>query len=76
MQSETKCSPRNFSDRKKNDDIFSHNYGSYFPVIISTYYLLQDMVAELKEYNEAKWSDLTVSDLFQEMLRDAYILMS
>ena len=30
--------------------------------------LLQDIVAELKEYDEAKWTDLTVADLFPDML--------
>ena len=38
--------------------------------------LLQDIVVELKEYNEAKWTDLTVADLFRDMLRDAKVLMS
>ena len=38
--------------------------------------LLQDIVVELKEYDEAKWTDLTVTDLFPDMLQDAKALMS
>ena len=36
--------------------------------------LLQDIVVELKEYDEDKWSHLTVTDLFPDMLRDAKVL--
>ena len=38
--------------------------------------LLQDIVVKLKEYNEAKWTDLTVANLFPDMLRDEKVLMS
>ena len=38
--------------------------------------LLQDIVVELKEYNEEKWAGLTVADLFPDMLRDAKVLVS
>ena len=38
--------------------------------------LLQDIVVELKEYDEDKWSHLTVTDLFPDMLRDAKVLMA
>ena len=42
----------------------------------NTFNLLQDIVVELKEYDEAKWTDLTVADLFPDMLLDAKVLMS
>ena len=38
--------------------------------------LLQDIVVELEEYKEAKWTDLMVADLFPDMLQDAKALMS
>ena len=38
--------------------------------------LLQDIVVELKEYDDAKWFGLTEADLFPDMLQDAKVLMS
>ena len=38
--------------------------------------LLQDIVVELKECDEDKWSHLTVTDLFPDILRDAKVLMA